>query len=151
MWVSSTSTDGDIGGVNGATAICETDASGIGGLAPGLTHRAVIATSSNDPRDYFSNNPPVQRPDGTVIIDTYSGFFDDNTNLTNSVLITQKQYWMGLDSDGSASSVSCSDWTTADSGTRGNQGVSDEPVGDNRFYSGDTTCNWSESILCISY
>ena len=149
MWVSSTSTDGDIGGVNGATAICETDASGIGGLALGLTHRAVIATSTNDPRNYFSNNLPVQRPDGTVITDTYADFFADLVTLTNT--IGTGYYWTGLDRDGSYnSSNTCNDWTSASSSVDGAFGgavftntdrLIDSPAGCNRA---------TNKVLCVS-
>ena len=149
MWVSSTSTDGDIGGVNGATAICETDASGISGLAAGLTHRAVIATSANDPSNYFSNNPPAQRPNGTVITDAYADFFDGLVTPTNT--IGTGYYWTGLNSVGSyESSFSCNDWTSASSsveGGYGNASVSNT----NRLIDGLEGCGGTNKVLCISY
>ena len=151
MWASTQTTTGDIGGVNGATRICETDASGISGLAAGLTHRAVIATSANDPRNYFSNNLPVQRPNGTVILDSYADFFNGGVTLTNT--IGTGYYWTGLKLDGSIhnSSYLCNDWTSVSSsvdGTYGDAGLTD--LG--RFYDGFSSCDQRiNKVLCISY
>ena len=152
MWPSTQSTNGNIGGVNGATAICETDASGIGGLAAGLTHRAVIATSANDPRDYFSNNPPVQRPDGTVIINTYADFFDRTQTATNSVGASYRLYWIGIDlTNGGIISNTCSNWTSGQSSSVGDYGDGSVTT-ISRMYDGDTACDGgSLGVLCVSY
>ena len=150
MWVSSTSTDGDIGGVNGATAICEMDASGIGGLAPGLTHRVVIGAASNDPKNYFSNDPPVQRPDRTVIANTYSDFFDPAVDAINAVSSSGVAAWTGLNTQGISGSAHCNNWTfngyqngaygylSSTNNARLNQGSNDP-------------CNSSYRLICISY
>ena len=148
MWVSSTSTDGDIGGVNGATAICETDASSSAPIA-GLTHRAVIATSANDPSNYFSNNPPVQRPDGTVITDAYAEFFD-NVGISSSVNGVDISFWTGLENNGAVSTDNCTAWTGT--GGNGQTGKGNENSDSDRFSYTVFGCNTGTvRILCISY
>ena len=151
MWVSSTSTDGDIGGVNGATTICETDASSSAPIA-GLTHRAVIATSSNDPRNYFSNNPPVQRPDGTVITDTYSDFFDPAKTITNRITTSSPNIWTGLDGNSGAphNTHNCQSWSSNLISTRGRHGIANL-TSRSRYDDGDYGCSSAFPLLCISY
>ena len=155
MWVSSTNTDGNIGGVNGATTICEGDAAGITGLAAGLTHRAVIATSSNDPRNYFSNNPSVQRPDGTAITDTYADFFDPTVTARNAVSGSYSGIWTGLESSGTwaGSNRNCNDWSSASAVDAGTNGTADR-LDIARFYNITMDpCNSFSNyrVLCISY
>ena len=150
MWVSTQNTNGNIGGVNGATTICETDASTSAPIA-GLTHRAVIATSSNDPRDYFSNNPPVQRPDATVITDAYADFFDSTIIATNSVSSSYSGYWTGITTSGTPSNVNCTNWTAVGAGTQGVPGGSISTDKD-RFNTGSgDPCTDLFRLLCVSY
>ena len=147
MWVSTQNTNGNIGGVNGATTICETDASTSAPIA-GLTHRAVIATSANDPRNYFSNNPPVQRPNGTVITDTYADYFDPSVRLRNSTTGGYDNYWTGFTELGTASTDNCSSWTaTTGQGNRAGTDASDN----GRLTNATVNCTTTSKVLCISY
>ena len=152
MWESTTTTNGDIGGVNGATTICETDASGIAGLAAGLTHRAVIATAANDPRSYTNNNRPVQRPDGTPITDTYADFFDRNVTASNSVVTASSSRfsWTGIAITGGPSAYHCQNWTSAAITDLGNRNNNATPTR-YRFQVTDSECDNIQHILCISY
>ena len=153
MWVSSADTDGNIGGVNGATTICEGDAAGIAGLAAGLTHRAVIATVSNNPSNYFSNNPPVRRPDGTLISNTYAVFFNPAQTITNSILPTTPALssWTGIANDGiSTSRNNCQNWTNSSTSLDGTKSATNV-VDIKRFYDGDLNCSYFNKVLCISY
>ena len=150
MWSSNTSTDGNIGGVNGATTHCETDAPAITELATGLTHRAVIGADSNDPRNYFSNNPPVQRPDGDPITNTYADFFDPAVTAINAVSDLFYDALLGLDSAGNPSTNNCSNWTSASAVDQGSIGAIDA-INLERIWENDGACNGSYAVICISY
>ena len=147
MWVSTQSTNGNIGGVNGATTICETDAPSIARLAAGLTHRAVIATASNDPRSYFSNNPPVQRPDATVITNTYADFFNSTVIAVSAVSsASSTTFWTGIDVSGR----DCGNWLQGNNAYTGRLGNS-SARNTNRYREYHRQCNSNHKLLCISY
>ena len=152
MWPSTQNTNGDMGGVNGATTICETDALGIAGPVAGLTHRAVIATASNDPRNYFSNNPPVQRPNATVITNTYSDFFNSTVIAVKAVSSSSSiTFWTGIDTSGQPETGSnCGNWTLASNANNGRLGKANARNSD-RFREYVRSCNNSVNLLCISY
>ena len=148
MWQSTsmTATDGDIGGLNGANTICETDAPSIAGLQPGLTHQAVILTSGNNPENYFGNDPPVRRPNRQLIINRYLNFFNTGANSTNSVSGNYDQHWTGIGSG----QRTCNDWTSNSSLATGYVG-SGNSRNTGRFSTSFLNCDGAVRILCISY
>lgn len=146
MWESTTVVgDGDFGGVDAADAICKTDAPA--SMAK-KTHKAVIATSTYDPRTIVNGSRPVQRTDGTLLISRYSDFFDPSKKAKNS-LESNNIYWIGLDSSGDVSTTNCSNWTTT-------LGTGDVGIGNDtkthRFRYNSLSCTFSSGrILCLSY
>ena len=151
MWRTSNSVslDGDIGGVSGADNECDMDNSSQTFTTSVSTHRAVIVSSTFDPRNIFANDPPVQRPNGTVITDSYSDFFDNSITSRNSIG-SAWTYWTGLNSNGVVSSNTCNDWTTDASGSDGNTG-SAGARNVSRFNNSAISCNNTYALLCISY
>ena len=150
MWSSETKTNGNIGGVNGATTHCETDAPAIAEATTGLTHRAVIGADSNDPRNYFSNNPPVQRPDRTPITNTYADFFDPAVTAITSVSDLFYDALLGLDPSGNPSTNNCRNWTSASAADLGSVGGINVTNSD-RIWENNGACNESYAVMCISY
>ena len=142
MWVSTTTNNGNIGGINGADTICETDSSTPSFATSVSTHRAVLRNSTNDPRNYFANNPPVQRPDGTVITTTYSRFFG-NGAANNAVSTAAGTYWTG-------EIANCANWTSASNGDNGNNGLRSSTSG-SRWNAAAISCNNAQTLLCMSY
>ena len=151
MWITSSGLDGDLGGVSGADQICENESSGIGLPSGNFTHRAVLASSSFHPRDISGiGNRRVQRPDGTVIIDTYTNFLDSSIDLDNNISGVSFGFWTGLASNGNASTDNCNDWMS-NSGARGEFGASTQ-VNNFRLRINDEGCVVAlNRLLCISY
>ena len=149
MWASSTRSNGNIGGINGADTICETNA-GISFPTTVSTHRAVLRSSTNDPRNYFANDPPLERRDGATIASTYSAFFVRNQAVTASVWTNNTSYWSGIDLNGAPDTNNCSDWTDNTTGTA-LEGQANQT--DNRRYTGAASncATTAGRLLCISY
>ena len=153
MWYTSGfSYDGDLGGISGADAECVADTTGRGtSISTAVTtHRVVLASSTNDPRNYFANDPPLERRDGTTIASTYSAFFVRNQAVTASVWTNSTSYWTGLDGVGAPDTDNCSDWTDDTTGSA--SAGSANQTSNNRYNSGATSCSAaSRRLLCISY
>ena len=151
LWNTSTTTDGNISGVSGANNTCLSNVSASFPTTVN-THRAVIATSYFDPRDMFDNDPPVQRPDGTVIINSYSNFFNSGVDASNSTIGGISSYWTGLGPTGVPGSNNCSDWTSGNNGINGAYGIGGGGVVDARRFSDNLyPCDTAVRLLCISY
>ena len=151
-WVSTTTTNGNIGGVAAANTICQTDSSGITFNTAVSTHRAILGDSTNDPRTLVNANLPLQKPDGTVLLSNFSDFFDPTIDLSNLIDANSTWYWTGMDIVATniiPSSNHCNNWTTV--GTlEGGWGVSDE-ANQWRLDDGQQFCNVSLNLLCISF
>ena len=159
MWVSSTTTNGSMGGTSGADTICTNDASSAGLPTGTYTHRAVIAASGYDPRNISIPNVanrPVERPDGTSITDSYADFFDSTVTANNTVNTSGNTYATGIVTNGSpANTLHCASWTNGtntNTYTRGNANA----VNGQRFCVGTqswnrSACNVTNRLLCISY
>ena len=155
MWVTSATEQTDFGGVNAADTLCETEGSGMNFNTSVSEHKAVIATSTYDPSlatTFFSNNPPIQRPDGTNISSTYTGWFDSSTG-TPVDSGNSAQYFTGLNSSGNPSSENCNDWTfvAASTSVRGTRGRANNNAGGRFGNSIQCITFFNERILCISY
>ena len=157
MWVSSTTTNGDIdyggdSGVAGADNICMNNASGISLPSGDYTHRAVLASPSFHPKNIFSNDPPIQRPNGTIIANKYSNFFKSSVTVTNTVGVSGT-YWTGINDSGNIGST-CTNWTTNSGGGTLFGGYGNGSQRDIRrlgvaLYG--SVCSAVDRILCISY
>ena len=151
MWTSTQTTDGDIG-VSGANSICQTEAAGAGlDSSFSYTHRAVIISSSSDPKTISGiASRAVQRPDGTVITNSYTDFFDETVTTTNSITTNTVDYWTGFLNDGTLSTFACTNWTSASNSVRGRHGRGDRTDVERINYD-LVNCDLLRNILCISY
>ena len=145
-WQSTTTSDGDIGGLNGANTICEMDAPGISGLQAGLTHQAVIQTSGNNPENYFGNDPIVRRPNRQVISNRYLDFINTGASSINTISGNYDQHWTGI----GTGQQTCNDWTSNSLQATGYVGSGNSRV-TARISSGTLNCDGAVRILCISY
>ena len=137
LWVSADSTNGNIGGLDGANTICQANASNTSLPKDVSQHFAVLATSSSHPKDMFDSNPPVKKPDQTSLVDSWKDFFDPNVTLGAPVASLDTGIWTGLGADeaGEDLSYNCSDWTSSIDGARDNGGVASHSVLDKeRFF-----------------
>ena len=122
MWVSDTTSNGNLGGVDGADTICRTDGQDVDFKTPVNNHRAVIADADQDPRTFFTDNTPVKRPDGTDIVPRYGDFFDPSKTASSPVGDGTNHYWTGISSTGALSDA-CGLWDEETDGDSGEIGL----------------------------
>ena len=143
LWVSTQTTDGNMGGVEGADEICEEDAPE---ELSQLEHRAVLRSSDRYEPDGKS---VAKRPDGTVIVEDYTDFFTAEEKLEASVNDRTQTYWFGLRADNN-----CGDWTSNNVSESATAGRSNQ-VGSGRYEYGlrvkTYPCNQSLHVLCSSF
>ena len=142
------STNGNIGGLDGANTICQTNASNASLPEDVSQHLAVLATSSSHPKDMFDNDPPVKRPDQTSIIGSWEGFFDLDITLETSATPSFAGVFTGLTGTGEQSSYTCSDWTSAIGRT--GAGVSNN-LDTERLFSANVDCSSQYQLYCVSF
>jgi hypothetical protein len=113
---------GDLGGLSGADAYCDSLASAVG--AGGKSWRAYLSTSSVDARDRIGDGPWYNAA-GEMIAADVGGLHGDN-NLTAETALNEKgespnyiggaqplehDILTGTNEDGTASDMTCNDWT----------------------------------------
>src|ERR1019366_7250947 len=113
-FVTSTTTNGDVGGVAGAQAMCSAAAAGAGlpgHYAPWLATSTVSATTAlGAARGWV-------RPDGLPFTDTLAGlakgqvFYPLSINELGQSVADNTLVWTGASPTGAAPAVTCSDWT----------------------------------------
>ena len=151
IWVSTTTSNGNMGGIAGANEICATDESRP--EVEGLTnHKALLSSSEQDAKDVApvgSGAVPVFRSDGsTVVSTTWDGLWDGVLDL--SPLSTQFWPWTGATTTGTASASDCAGWTDATADQIGTyaQSVAIEAKWINYW---TDSCTTSRRIYCVSW
>ena len=143
---------GDLQGGSTADDYCESEATNQNFDTPVTSHRAVLSTTSSPSRDargFFENDPPVKRLDGTLIIDSYTNFFDSTVPLKKAVEESSGSYWTGISTTGDPSSDNCENWTTGDPSESGVSGSRNSKSG-TRFSNSSEPCETRMYILCVS-
>lgn len=132
VFVTSTTTDGNIGGLAGADAICNNLAAtaGLGG-----TWVTWLSTSTVDAIDRLQPptiGPFVRAADPGVVIATDIMDLTDGT-LSNAIELdeagmfaTPNDAWTGTNEFGSLALPNCQDWTTSDSLEEGTFGITNQ-------------------------
>lgn len=152
LWVTTTTTDGNLGGLNAANNICETEAIGVGLPAgPDYIHRAYLGTSTNNPATYITDARSVRRPNNTLIANNWTSFVDTTIFLINSITAAFVEYWTGHNSFNQPAASACFDWTSNDPFIPRGEVGSGDMTDDSRLLSGGETCNLVFSLLCVSY
>ena len=150
MWIGK-SYNGDLGGISGADSKCEERSSGETFATEVDTHRVVLSSSTQDVRNFFSNNPPLQRPDGTPIMAGYTDFFNPSQEAQNPIRAQSTNQWTGISNTGAPSSLNCNDWTSGSSAEHGSIG-GDDVKNSLRFHiPALVRCSETSTLLCISY
>ncbi len=156
VFVTSTFHDGNLGGVSGGDAICQTLANAVPSLT-GRTFKAWLSDTSTDAIDHVTvtaTNGPWYRLDDvkvagskaelataplfTAIVVDENGAYTDNSNV-----------WTGTDTAGIKTANRCVDWTSNAgnpvSGHFGTAGVADSRWTDWT----DSYCNFSNALYCF--
>lgn len=152
MWVSTRPTDGNIGGVAGANTICVNEGNSASFNTSVEGHVALISSDTINPSGFFANDPPVQRPGGTVIVNSYSDFFNGSQNALDRTTNNSNHYWTGLNNAGALSTDNCNEWWSNANSDEGTVGIGN--TNNTRLMDGGSgaPCNTSSfRILCLSY
>lgn len=158
IFVSSSTHNGNLGGISGADSICASLASSAG---LELTYKAFIGDSTNKLLNRFSLSGSVYNFAGVdrfKVVELGGNLFDaDNTSLLQMIEYDENGdsvsglVWTGSDSEGQNTLIEdCSNWSS-------DNGVDEGNVGDNTRTSGffledapAQTCDLSYRIYCIS-
>lgn len=171
--------------IMGGNIFCQANSATLSGT---LTHRAAIISTRGrvqvsvgiggdsmpveviHPKNFFSGDPVVRRPDGTLIADTWEAFWDLHVAINEGVTTlsgADTTYWVGYHDN----NETCKNWTHTtyalnvqhpDNTTRGAIGET-TPFFD-RLHGGTSTCRTlvhptdptnhpvgGHSLLCVSY
>jgi len=146
---SSTVTDGAIGGLSGADAMCQTSASNVGMSG---RWRALLSTSDVAAKDRIGFVGAVYDRTHTEIAaqsaDLWAGLLLNAVGATESGSIATSDAWTGSLPDGT-SAATCNNWQSAAGGDFGT-------VGDYTLTGGDwltkepVSCNATRSLYCVT-
>lgn len=158
IFITSTTYDGNLGGLSGADDKCQTAA-----VSAGLTktYKAFLSSSTTVAKSRFSLDLPLYEvsdsgvatrvadslsdfQNGTVLSDP--GFrYDENGDDQNALLATAATFWIAT---GAGSVNYCADWTSNSAMANGNIGStnSGEIVG----WGENSHCDLQLSIICVS-
>ena len=128
-WRSVSASGGDLGGLAGADAHCQTLATAVG--AGGKTWRAYLSTNTANAKDRIGNGP-WHNAQGTLIAQNVADLHSANNKITAETALTEKgtapnylggnppaplaqplqhDILTGTNEDGTASEMTCSNWT----------------------------------------
>lgn len=127
---------GDLGGLSGADAYCESLAAAVG--AGGKGWRAYLSTSTVDARDRIGDGPWYNAAGEMIAADV--GELHGDNNLTAETALNEKgqapnyiggaqplqhDILTGTNEDGTASDMTCNDWTDGSAGSQAMLGHAD--------------------------
>ena len=160
IFVTSTSYDGNLGGISGADSTCATHASNAGLIR---TYKAVLSDSTSDIVNnlqvsgsvYIFSNSSTRELVASAASDLWN---TDTQDLLNSIQYDE-QYnslssitpWTGSDSDGTVALTGnhCTNWSANGSGVSGQVGSATDV--DDRWLEGSSiTCDNQHPLICIS-
>ncbi len=156
IFLSAAASMGDLGGLSGADATCqsEADAAGLTG-----TYQAWLADGVASPatRESRSGAPYID-PLGTVIADDWAdltdGTLDFGISVTaaSSTVSTPVPVWSGVAAvggGGTGTPSHCQGWTSSSSGVSGRQGLSGTLTSDWTDTSSGIACNFERRFYCV--
>ena len=146
---------GNVGGLTALDSSCATDATNWLTLPAGApyTYRAVLATSTQDPRDFMRGcSGPVSDESGVILTNTWANFFDPTVTLASQITSASPgNSWTGMDANGNPSANNCNDWTSAASTVTGNLADAGA-VNRDRFHNTTlSACDQTRYIICVAY
>nr|WP_276603086.1 DUF4215 domain-containing protein [Nannocystis pusilla] len=151
-FVTSTTYDGNLGGLAGAAAKCQTraDAAGLGG-----TWDVWLSTDASSPSTRFLPSlPGYRRIDNVIVANTLADLTDGTIDIAISVTElgttpSASDVWTGSGPNGQATTATCTNWTTNSSAVTGEYGRSN---GSNAVWSDNgnpATCNGLRRLYCF--
>lgn len=157
LFVSSSGTNGNIGGITAADTICANLAK-----AAGLTrtYKSILSDSTSDASNRISISGSVynfsSESDSIIIASSETAFWGTNSqNLSNAVTYDENyssysgNVWSGSTFSGSADFDHCNNWSSNSAAVDGNAGASSQK-NDQWIDNTTSTCDSNLRIYCIS-
>jgi len=154
VFATSTTFDGNLGGLTGADASCQSlaDAAGLSG-----TYKAWLSDSTTNVRDRFTQaTGPYVRVDGARIADDWADLTNNptvsplqaNINVDETGSTVSAQVWTGSTFNGGSFGLDCLDWSSNNSADRARSGnVNRTDLGWTSIAS--PTCNTANRLYCF--
>jgi len=145
VFVTTNTYTGNLGGLAGADATCQSVADGVPALA-GRTFKAWLSSSTVSAASRFTQaTVPYTRTDGVVVADNWADLVDGtldapiNRTETGATMIATRKAWTGTQTNGGinypgSATNHCDDWTTSNPPANG---------GSYAGYVDRTTCLWT--------
>lgn len=161
IFISSSTHDGNLGGISGANTICANLASGAGLTR---TYKAVLSDDSNAADSsgglQFVGSIFVVDSSGEKTVVAGSGselWGTDSNNLTATINVNESgttitstvNTWTGTNSNGGSQTDNCTNWSSNSSSVLGQIGNSSF-TNDQWVETGTTNCNTTLRIYCVS-
>lgn len=155
VFVSSTTYQGNLGGLSGGDAKCQQQADGVG---IGGNWRAILSDGSTSAVNHISVlSSGVKNMAGSTVATNSADLWDNvistPINLTEGVITSNIEVWTGTNGNGTSHASTCSSWSNSGSGTNGRTGLSS--VSGTGSTSDDWTsfrsraCNGLRALYCI--
>ncbi|MBL0266629.1 MAG: IPT/TIG domain-containing protein [Leptospiraceae bacterium] len=155
IFITATTSNGNLGGVTGAQAKCDADAN----KPTTGTFKVYLKASNGTSSGNIVKDVKYTRVDGTVIVNTAfaGGYLVDpnlpsSTNVTNTISTTSSTAWIGY--SGTSTGGNCVNWTSSsalaiDGGfyISPNVGTNANQIGDGAVSGGN--CTSLRSLICI--
>jgi hypothetical protein len=159
VFVTNSLTNGHLGGLAGADAMCQAEADEPASIVSSGIYLAWISDGEESPDTRFTkSSDPYVLPDGTNIADSYVDLTDGsilhplNIDATGNTIGFQ-EFWTGTISDGTSapSSVTCNGWTADPEGIvyYGMAGRTNQTSGAWTSFAGRTGCPKQKRLACF--
>jgi hypothetical protein len=158
IFQSNSSTNGNIGGISGADAICNSDSAkpaNSGTYKAMISHTAIrIASVTADAGDgqidwVLAPNQLYTRPNGFVILTTNSAsIYVFGPNFTNSIGTNGNSIWTGLNADWTTVGGCGGNWIDGTGGPFGRYGVANS-TSNSSINGGNLACNNTSNLFCV--
>lgn len=121
IFVTSDTSDGNLGGLAGADTFVDTAANNPGSLLAGESVIAILSVTGTTAQSRFADGgEPIYNTQGELVANSLTDMFAGaGTNLTNAILYDETGsandgiVWTGTDADGTLAPTHCSDYTTS--------------------------------------
>ena len=155
LFVTSTATNGNLGGLAGADSLCAAAATAAG--ATGVTWRALISNGSVSAATRTSSSLPFYSSTGELLASTAADFFDGGLPVRiktelQTVLPSTPKVWNNFDTTGAINTANhCLEWTSSSSGDFG-KAADDDNVSSSTWSTsnGSIPCSTSAHLYCVS-
>ncbi|MBI3396638.1 MAG: DUF1554 domain-containing protein [Spirochaetia bacterium] len=158
IFVSNSTSSGNLGGIPGADSICNSDSAKPANTG---TYKALIALAAVRVASLTANvgdgqvdwvlrpNQVYTRPDGTQIMTTNAAsLYVFGPNLTNAIGTTGSALWTGLNGDWTTAGGCGAAWNDGTSGVFGRYGVANAAT-QAAINGGNLACNNLGSLFCV--